>query len=82
VLSGKPAPAPFSLLNEKEALLLLAHFVGDLHQPLHVGAIYLDAEAKPVDPARWTDPLMDTVGGNAIKHENISLHREKGRHPD
>jgi hypothetical protein len=78
VLSGKPAPAPFSIVDNREALLLLAHFVGDLHQPLHVGAIYLDAEGKPVDPdlAKRTDPSIDTVGGNAIKDENISLHRE------
>jgi S1/P1 Nuclease len=78
VLSGKAAPAPFSIADKKEALLLLAHFVGDLHQPLHVGAIYLDAEGNPVDPdlAKWTDPSTDTVGGNAIKDENISLHRE------
>src|ERR1700741_1040465 len=50
VLSGKPAPKPFSIADKKEALLLLAHFVGALHQPLHVGAIYLDAEGRPVDP--------------------------------
>ena len=25
------------------AIILLAHFVGDIHQPLHVGAEYFDA---------------------------------------
>jgi hypothetical protein len=78
VLSDKPAPPPFSIVDKREALLLLAHFMGDLHQPLHVGAIYLDAEGKPVDPdmAKWVDPATDSVGGNAISDENISLHRE------
>jgi S1/P1 Nuclease len=78
VLSDKPAPPPFSIVDKKEALLLLAHFMGDLHQPLHVGAIYLDAEGRPVDPdlAKAVDPATDSVGGNAISDENISLHRE------
>jgi hypothetical protein len=33
VLKDQPAPAPFSIKDKKEALLLLVHFVGDLHQP-------------------------------------------------
>src|SRR5262252_1427866 len=32
VLKGQPAPLPFSIRDKKEALLLLTHFVGDLHQ--------------------------------------------------
>jgi len=28
----------------------LAHYVGDIHRPLHVGAVYLDALGKPVNP--------------------------------
>lgn len=30
--------------------MLIAHFVGDLHQPLHVGAVYLHANGVVVDP--------------------------------
>ncbi|WP_409362753.1 S1/P1 nuclease [Bradyrhizobium sp. CIR18] len=29
--------------DKKEALFVLSHLVGDLHQPLHVGAVYLDS---------------------------------------
>ncbi|HLG81318.1 MAG TPA: S1/P1 nuclease [Bradyrhizobium sp.] len=78
VLRGKEAPAPFKIADKKEALLLLAHFVGDLHQPLHVGAVYLDAEGRPVDPdvAHLIDPATDTAGGNIIQDENLNLHRE------
>ena len=50
VLQSKPAPTPFSIKDKKEALFLLAHFVGDLHQPLHVGAIYLNAAGGEVNP--------------------------------
>ena len=77
---GKPIPPPFpfDIKDKKEALLLLTHLMGDLHQPLHVGSVYLDAEGKLVDPdtAKWVDPGMDTIGGNAIQDQNLSLHHE------
>lgn len=67
VLEGKPAPAPFNLKDKKEALLLLTHYIGDLHQPLHVGAVYLDAKGQKVDPDKnGYDPKTDTKGGNKL----------------
>ena len=84
VLQGKPiAPTfPFSLKDKKDALLLLAHLMGDLHQPLHVGSVYLDGNGKLVDPdnAHKVDPDTDTIGGNAIQDsvaapfQTINLH--------
>jgi hypothetical protein len=66
-LKGDPAPTPFNIKDKREALILLSHYVGDLHQPLHVGAIYLDAPGNPVDPDLGTyDPATDTHGGNSI----------------
>ena len=77
VLKDKPAPAPFSIKDKKEALLLLTHFVGDLHQPLHVGSVYLDPQGKLVDPdAGPENPATETRGGNLIKDENLNLHHE------
>ena len=72
-------PAPFSILDQKEALLLLAHFVGDLHQPLHVGAIYLDAAGIPVNPDLnpQKGTATETEGGNAICiNPAVNLHYE------
>jgi hypothetical protein len=67
VLKGDAAPAPFNIRDKREALMLLSHYVGDLHQPLHVGAIYLDATGKLVNPDEGTfDPTTDTRGGNNI----------------
>jgi S1/P1 Nuclease len=67
VLKGDPATMPFDIKDKREALLLLSHYVGDLHQPLHVGAIYLDASGSLVDPDIGTyDPATDTHGGNSI----------------
>lgn len=70
VLQGNPSPAPFNF-TRRDALILLAHFVGDLHQPLHVGSVYLDDAGTRVDPdsseaerARVDD--TSTHGGNAL----------------
>jgi hypothetical protein len=80
VLQDKPVPPPFpfSIKDKKEALMLLTHFVGDLHQPPHVGSAYLDADGKLVDPdiTHTVDPTTETIGGNAIRDQNVNLHGE------
>jgi len=78
VLTDKTPPSPFKIRDKKEALLLLTHFVGDLHQPLHVGAVYLDPQGSLVDPdaAHRIDPGTETAGGNSIQDENVNLHAE------
>jgi hypothetical protein len=50
VLQFQPAEPPISIRDKKEALLLIAHLVGDLHQPLHVGALYLRPDGSLTDP--------------------------------
>jgi hypothetical protein len=73
-----PAEGPFSIKDKKEALFLLAHFVGDLHQPLHVGAVYLDPnDGQLVDPDHiGLDRKTETAGGNSIKDGNERFHTE------
>lgn len=67
VLHGKPAPAPFHIADKKEALRLLTHYVGDIHQPLHVGTAYVDASGKVVDPDNSPfDPITEITGGNDL----------------
>ena len=39
VLQGKLQDNPYKI-TRPVALILLAHYVGDIHQPLHVGAAY------------------------------------------
>src|SRR5215470_9131009 len=85
VLKGQPAPVPFSIRDKKEALFLLAHFVGDLHQPLHVGAIYLDRNGQPVNPDRTgLDPFTETAGGNFIRDQfrDHDQDRDEGFHSE
>jgi len=68
VLEGRPAPAPFAIKDKREALLLLAHYAGDIHQPLHVGAIYLDSRGRRIDPdAGPFDHAADTRGIHSRK---------------
>jgi hypothetical protein len=77
VLQGGAAPAPFAIDSKRDALRLLAHWVGDLHQPLHVEAVYLDARGKVIDPDRGAfDPATATRGGNSILDGTRNLHAE------
>jgi len=67
VLQGKPAPGQPQFKSRREALLVLTHLVGDLHQPLHVGAVYLNAQGQRVDPDKTgLDENSFTVGGNSL----------------
>jgi hypothetical protein len=78
VLKGDPSPAPFDIQGKREALLLLSHYVGDIHQPLHVGAVYLSATGKRVDPDTGPlDPATETRGGNQIS-TRVAGSKKKG----
>ena len=70
VLRGEPPDPAFSIKDKKEALLLIAHLVGDLHQPLHVGSVYLSDSGALADPGPSTavvDPTTLTRGGNKLE---------------
>ena len=71
----KPAKIAGVDLTDTEAIWLLAHLVGDIHQPLHVGARYYDKLClKGVDPDHTGRPptfgigetAVETIGGNNI----------------
>jgi hypothetical protein len=58
-------------LTDTEAVWLLAHLVGDIHQPLHVGAIYFDKKTcmTSVDPNEVPGGMTNVAeafGGNDI----------------
>ncbi|MDQ6685282.1 MAG: S1/P1 nuclease [Pseudomonadota bacterium] len=67
VLAGDPSPAPFDITSKREALFLLAHFLGDIHQPLHVGAVYLAPDGSVIDPDVGVfAPETSNRGGNDV----------------
>ncbi len=47
------------------AIILLAHFLGDIHQPLHVGAQFFNGEGAAVDPDK-VETAVEDQGGNTI----------------
>ncbi len=69
ILKGKAAPKPFVVdtADKLLALRLLIHFAGDMHQPLHVGAVYLDKNGNIVMPkTKVPDPATNNAGGNEL----------------
>jgi len=79
VLQGEPAPPPFAIKDKREALILLVHYIGDAHQPLHVGSVYLDRKGDVVDPTPATyEPTTSTQGGNAITTIQVATNRRIG----
>jgi len=67
VLEGKS-----SVVSPRVAIYMIVHFVGDLHQPLHVGTGYYEL-ADPAHPVLITDPAAATgkesdKGGNDLSY--------------
>lgn len=64
--------------TKRQALLLLVHLVGDIHQPLHVGTAYMDKEMKFVVPLRSRDidnrRIFTTYGDNDLMIGKTTLH--------
>ena len=55
-------------ITKNVALILLSHYLADIHQPLHVGAAYFDAQGGVTDPATDKSALSDE-GGNTFTLE-------------
>lgn len=65
VLGNKePQPNPRAI-TKTVAIVLLAHYIGDIHQPLHVGAEYFDAKGEPFGPTPSNKGFADQ-GGNKL----------------
>jgi hypothetical protein len=52
-------------ITKPVAVILLAHYVGDIHQPLHVGAEYFNHAGAAVDPDKGEAGNEDE-GGNTL----------------
>jgi hypothetical protein len=66
VLQGKVDENNRYKITKPVAVILLAHLVGDIHQPLHVGAEYFDDKGKPVDPDKFNGTSFGDTGGNDL----------------
>jgi len=74
ILKGEAVAKPFDQIKDYEALFLLAHLMGDLHQPLHVGAIYLDGATEKTPTTEADAERLSTQGGNKIFVGKAKLH--------
>jgi hypothetical protein len=79
VLKGEVPEDNARKITKPIAVILLAHFVGDIHQPLHVGAEFFDKEGHPVNPGKTPGSLEDQ-GGNTLTLNLASVGNEAARH--
>jgi hypothetical protein len=78
VLQGKTDPANNPRkFTRRQALLLVAHMTGDIHQPLHMGSAYIGADGKFAVPAKKTDidavNIYESRGGNSLLLDDDKL---------
>jgi hypothetical protein len=79
VLKGEVPEDNARKITKPIAVILLAHFVGDIHQPLHVGAEFFDKEGHPISPGKASGSLEDQ-GGNTLTLNLASGGTELARH--
>jgi hypothetical protein len=78
VLQGKTGPAvnPHNF-TPRQALMLIAHMTGDIHQPLHVGAAYVGKDGSFVVPNSRAEvdavSIYDSRGGNSLLLDDDKL---------
>src|SRR5580765_1389495 len=65
VLKGQEPENNDRKITKSVALVLLAHYFGDIHQPLHVGAEYFDSNGQPFEPTPQNVGFADQ-GGNKL----------------
>jgi S1/P1 Nuclease len=77
VLQGRAPEQNERGISKAVAVILLVHYVGDIHQPLHVGAEYFDQQGQVADPDKDKSALGDE-GGNTF---TLELSDEPPRRP-
>jgi hypothetical protein len=63
VLKGDEPASNERKITKSVALILLVHYLGDIHQPLHVGAEYFDAQGNAFEPTSSNPGFGDQGGG-------------------
>jgi hypothetical protein len=63
-------------ITKPVAVVLLCHYIGDISQPLHVGAAFFDDSGIPMNPDTQRGDANDTQGGNGL---TLRLRRSSGQ---
>jgi hypothetical protein len=80
VLQGRVPEQNERKITKPVALILLAHYVADIHQPLHVGAEYFDPQGRVVDPDKDKSALGDEGGNTFTLELSDEPPRRRGIH--
>src|SRR5260370_36319818 len=80
ILRGRVPDQNERKITKPVALILLAHYVADIHQPLHVGAEYFDAQGRIADPDKDKSSLGDEGGNTFTLELNDEPQRGRGIH--
>ena len=80
VLQGRVPEQNERRITKSVALILLAHYVADIHQPLHVGAEYFDEQGRVVDPDKDKSALGDEGGNTFTLELSDEPPRRRGIH--
>jgi S1/P1 nuclease len=67
-------------ITKAVAIILLAHYVGDIHQPLHVGAEYFNDAGQAIDPDKTRAALADEGGNTLSLHLSTGTQEELAHH--
>ena len=65
VLKGEVPETNEYAITKSIAVILLTHYLGDIHQPLHVGAEFFDSDGNPFHPSASNHGFGDQ-GGNKL----------------
>ena len=79
VLRGEIPENNARKITKPVAVILLAHYVGDIHQPLHVGVEYFNQSGQAVDPDK-NQPGIEDEGGNTFMLRLIRGNPEEMAH--
>ena len=80
VLEGRVSEQNERKITKPVAIILLAHYVADIHQPLHVGAEYFDGQGQVADPDKDKSSLPDEGGNTFTLDLSDDLPRGRGIH--
>ena len=80
VLQGRVPEQNERKITKPVALILLAHYVADIHQPLHVGAAYFDEQGRFTDPEKNKAALADEGGNTFTLELSDEPPRRRGVH--
>jgi hypothetical protein len=81
VLHGDEPEDNARKITKPMAIILLAHFMGDMHQPLHVGAEYFNEQGRAADPDKGQSATEDQ-GGNTITLKHMPAAAARIGHPE